>query len=116
MRKKRSPRKRSRDIDSMRSTTAPTSFSSLYMHSNARVDMGIDILGYVGLALVFVSFIVKKWWWLYAFNLCGTILLAIYAYLIKSIVFTVLEVGIAILLTYRFINELRQGRVLEKSR
>ncbi len=57
--------------------------------------------------LVFASFIVKRWTWLYAFNMTGAILLTLYAYLRGDPVFTVVEAGIVVFLAYRLYQELR---------
>lgn len=77
--------------------------------------MLIDILGYVGVALVFVSFIVKRWVWLYGFNMGGAVVLTLYAYLRGDAVFTVLEAGIALYLAARFFSEVR-ARMARASR
>ena len=68
---------------------------------------GVELIGLAGMVLVFLSFIVKKWVWLYTFNMSGAILLAIYAYLQGDIIFTVVEAGIVLFLLYRLVNELR---------
>jgi len=68
----------------------------------------VQLLGLAGMALVFMSFIVKKWTWLYAFNMSGAILLTVYAYLRGDPVFTVVELGIVIFLLYRLLGELRE--------
>ena len=60
--------------------------------------------------LIFASFIVKRWLWLYVFNLSGTILLTIYAIIIGDPVFTVVEAGIALFLGYRLLTELRHAK------
>jgi len=73
--------------------------------------MGVDpvqTIGLVGMILVFLSFLVKKWTWLYTFNMSGAILLTIYAYLKKDIIFTIVEVGIVAFLLYRLAGELKQ--------
>ncbi len=74
------------------------------------------LLGLAGMVLVFASFIVRRWVWLYAFNLAGTLLLTIYAILIGDPVFTVVEAGIALFLAYRLLGELRSsgGRLENK--
>jgi len=79
------------------------------------VEAGVEpvrLLGLAGMLLVFASFIVKRWLWLYALNLAGTLLLTLYAILIGDPVFTVVEAGIAAFLAYRLLGELR-GRGLE---
>lgn len=63
----------------------------------------VESLGIIGLILVFASFIIKKWIWLYALNLSGAILLAIYAHLVGNTIFFILQCGISILLSYRLI-------------
>jgi hypothetical protein len=65
------------------------------------------ILGLAGMALVFASFIVKDWRWLYSFNLSGATLLTLYAWLRGDPVFTAVEAGIAAFLAYRLYAELR---------
>jgi len=73
--------------------------------------IGLDtVLGYVGLLLVFTSFVVKRWEWLYAFNMSGAVILSIYAFIKGEAVFFILQTGIAVFLAYRFINELKRGR------
>ncbi len=68
------------------------------------------LLGLAGMLLIFASFIVKRWLWLYVFNLSGTILLTIYAIIIGDPVFTVVEAGIALFLGYRLLTELRHAK------
>ena len=63
-----------------------------------------------GMILVFLSFIVKRWVWLYSFNMSGALLLAIYAYLQGDMIFTVVEAGIVLFLLYRLLNELKSHR------
>lgn len=77
--------------------------------------MNVDILGYIGLTLVFTSFIVRRWVWLYTFNMLGAIILATYAYLIGNLVFTVLEAGLSFYLLLRLLEVLRGrgGKCLE---
>ena len=57
--------------------------------------------------LVFLSFIVKDWRWLYSFNLSGALLLTLYAYLRRDPIFTVVELGIAVFLAYRLFQEIK---------
>ncbi len=66
-------------------------------------------IGLVGVVLVFASFVVKDWRWLYSFNMSGAALLAVYAYLTGSMVFLVVEAGIVAFLAYRLYNELTSG-------
>ena len=66
------------------------------------------IVGLAGMLLVFLSFIVKRWSWLYAFNLAGTLLLALYAVIIGDPIFTVVEAGIALFLAWRLLREIRR--------
>ncbi len=68
------------------------------------------LLGLAGMLLIFTSFIVKRWLWLYLFNLSGTLLLTAYAVIIGDPVFTIVEAGIALFLAYRLFIELRDGR------
>jgi len=70
----------------------------------------LDLLGFAGLILVFLSFVVRKWVWLYSFNMSGAVLLTVYALLRGNIVFTILELGIALFLAHRLINEVRSRR------
>ncbi len=70
----------------------------------------VQALGLAGMLLVFASFIVKKWTWLYAFNMTGAALLALYAYLQGDPVFTVVEAGIVAFLAYRLLGEIRGRR------
>jgi len=73
--------------------------------------IGLDtVLGYIGLTLVFASFVVKRWEWLYAFNMSGAIILSIYAFIKGEAVFFILQTGIAIFLAYRLVNELKRTR------
>jgi len=67
------------------------------------------LIGLAGMILVFASFVVKRWAWLYAFNMSGAVLLTIYAYLQGDPVFTIVEAGIVGFLAYRLVNELRGG-------
>ncbi len=67
------------------------------------------LVGLAGMLLVFTSFVVKRWVWLYGFNLAGTLLLTLYAILIGDPIFTVVEAGIAVFLAYRLLGELRLG-------
>lgn len=66
------------------------------------------LVGVAGMLLVFASFIVKRWEWLYAFNLAGTLLLTLYAILVGDPVFTAVEAGIAVFLAYRLLGEIRR--------
>ncbi len=65
----------------------------------------MELLGLAGMVLVFASFIVKRWTWLYAFNMSGAILLTLYAYLRGDPVFTAVEAGIVGFLAYRLLRE-----------
>lgn len=67
----------------------------------------VELLGLAGMVLVFASFIVKRWVWLYAFNMSGAILLTLYAYLRGDPVFTAVEAGIVGFLAYRLVGEVR---------
>ena len=67
----------------------------------------VTVIGLMGAMLVFTSFIMKKWVWLYSLNLSGATLLLINAYLTKNLVFLVLQSGIVALLSYRLIRELK---------
>jgi hypothetical protein len=67
------------------------------------------IIGVTGMVLVFLSFIVKRWAWLYSFNLAGTTLLAIYAYMQKDLIFLIVETGLVFFLAYRLLNEVKNG-------
>ncbi len=77
--------------------------------------MWIDVIGYVGLGLVFASFIIKRWTWLYTLNAIGATLLTIYAYLIGNHVFTILEGGLAAYLVARICSEYRARSSQSKS-
>ncbi len=68
----------------------------------------IEVIGFIGLILVFVSFVIKSWIWLYIFNMSGSAILTLYAYLRGNLVFTILEAGIVIFLAHRLASELRQ--------
>lgn len=68
-----------------------------------------QIVGVCGMLLVFASFTIRKWIWLYSLNLAGTLLLDAYAIMRRDNVFAALELGIALFLTYRLINERRMG-------
>jgi len=67
----------------------------------------VQLIGLAGMILVFASFIVKRWVWLYTFNMTGAVLLTIYAYLQGDPVFTIVEAGIVAFLAYRLVNELK---------
>jgi hypothetical protein len=67
----------------------------------------LQTLGIIGMILVFISFVVKDWKWLYTFNMSGALILTIYAYLRKDTVFTVVEAGIVAFLLYRLVKELK---------
>ncbi|MEB3764717.1 MAG: hypothetical protein GSR77_00920 [Desulfurococcales archaeon] len=69
---------------------------------------GNQLLGLLGMILVFVSFIVKDWKWLYTFNMSGATILAIYAYLNNDPIFTIVEAGIVLFLAIRLARELRE--------
>ncbi len=73
----------------------------------------VELLGLLGMILVFLSFIVKDWRWLYSFNLSGALLLTLYAYLRRDPIFTIVELGIALFLAYRLVEELKSRRVGE---
>ncbi len=68
------------------------------------------VIGVLGLLLVFTSFIVRNWVWLYSFNLSGAVLLTIYAYMIGDPIFTIVEAGISAFLSYRLVSEIRSRR------
>jgi len=70
----------------------------------------VELLGLAGMILVFLSFIVKDWRWLYGFNMSGAILLTLYAYLRGDPIFTIVEAGIVVFLAYRLAGELRRTR------
>ena len=70
----------------------------------------IECIGFLGLVLVFVSFIIKRWLWLYTFNMIGSAILTIYAYLRGNLIFTVLEAGLVFFLLRRFLEELKSKR------
>ncbi|MEB3816691.1 MAG: hypothetical protein LRS46_01940 [Desulfurococcales archaeon] len=70
----------------------------------------LELLGLAGMLLVFASFIVKRWVWLYALNLSGTVTLTVYAYLRGDPIFTVVEAGIAFFLAYRLGGEVLSSR------
>ncbi len=65
----------------------------------------IDLIGLVGMILVFLSFIVKRWLWLYLFNASGAAFLALYAYLEGNMIFLLVELGILFFLSYRLVQE-----------
>ncbi|MEB3859719.1 MAG: hypothetical protein LRS43_00755 [Desulfurococcales archaeon] len=70
------------------------------------------LIGIAGLLLVFTSFTVKNWLWLYSFNLTGALLLTLYAYLIRDPIFTIVEAGISGFLAYRLLSELKRRKTL----
>ena len=70
----------------------------------------VQLLGVAGILLVFASFIVKKWVWLYSFNMTGAFLLAVYAYLKGDYVFLVVESGIVVFLLARLYNEVKSKK------
>ncbi len=67
----------------------------------------MDVLGYLGLCLVFASFLVKRWSWLYTLNGLGASILAVYAYMIGNKVFTILESVLALYLFAKLYREYR---------
>jgi len=70
----------------------------------------VQAIGLAGMLLVFASFIVKRWTWLYTLNMAGAALLTLYAYLQGDPIFTVVEAGIVAFLAYRLWGELRERR------
>ncbi|MCE4599118.1 MAG: hypothetical protein F7C81_02860 [Desulfurococcales archaeon] len=68
------------------------------------------LIGLAGMILVFASFIVKRWTWLYTFNASGATLLALYALLRDDAIFFVVEVGIVMFLLYKLSRELAVNR------
>jgi len=72
-----------------------------------------EVLGYLGLCLVFASFAVKRWSWLYTLNGMGAVVLAIYAYLVGNTVFTLLE---SVLAAYLFTKLYREYRSRNRKR
>jgi len=70
----------------------------------------VEALGLAGMLLVFASFTVRRWAWLYAFNMSGAVLLTLYAYLRGDPVFTAVEAGIVAFLAYRLASELARKR------
>ncbi|MEB2837115.1 MAG: hypothetical protein GSR80_001269 [Desulfurococcales archaeon] len=70
----------------------------------------LEALGLAGMVLVFASFVVKSWVWLYSLNLSGTVVLTLYAYLRRDPIFTVVEAGIALFLAYRLAGEIKGRR------
>jgi lipid-A-disaccharide synthase-like uncharacterized protein len=67
-----------------------------------------QLLGLAGMLLVFASFLVKRWLWLYSLNMSGALLLTVYAYLRRDPIFTIVEAWITGFLAYRLVNELRE--------
>ncbi len=78
--------------------------------------MWVETLGYLGMCLVFASFIVKRWSWLYSLNAVGALILALYAYLIGNAVFTILECGLAAYLFARLYSEYKSRSSQSRSR
>lgn len=79
-----------------------------YIKKNTGVNMELpQLIGAFGMLLIFSSFIVKAWKWLYTLNFIGTIFLATYAYILGDIVFMTMETGILLFLTYRIMDEIR---------
>ena len=74
------------------------------------MQLNPDLLGLTGMILVFASFIVKDWRWLYSFNMTGAALLAAYAYILDNKVFLAVETGIVAFLAYRLAGEIRGRR------
>lgn len=70
----------------------------------------MEVVGLIGLVLVFASFVIRNWVWLYALNLSGALMLAVYAFLVGNIIFLVLQCGIALLLTYRLIITIKNKK------
>jgi len=67
-----------------------------------------ELLGLAGMLLVFASFLVKRWVWLYSLNMSGALLLTLYAYLRRDPVFTIVEAWITGFLAFRLVSELRE--------
>ncbi len=70
-----------------------------------------SLVGLSGMFFVFLSFIIKKWIWLYTFNLTGTSLLALYAYLKHDLIFLIVEAGLVFFLSYRLVNEIKEKKL-----
>ncbi len=64
------------------------------------------LIGLTGMLLVFASFVVKRWTWLYTFNASGASLLAVYALLRGDVIFFTVEIGIVAFLLYRLKREI----------
>lgn len=75
----------------------------------------VQLIGVIGMLLVFTSFTIRNWMWLYMFNLLGTLLLDVYAIIRRDAVFAALESGIALFLAYRLIGEYRKSRRLSSN-
>lgn len=71
----------------------------------------ITSIGVTGLILVFLSFLVQNWRWLYLFNGLGSFLLALYAFLQGNWIFTVLESGIVFFLLLQLYKELHTPEI-----
>jgi len=74
------------------------------------------VLGYIGLGLVFASFVIKRWTWLYTLNALGATVLAIYAHLVGNTVFTILEGGLAIYLLTKLYSEYKSRSSQSRSK
>ena len=70
----------------------------------------VTLIGLTGMALVFASFTVKRWAWLYSFNMSGAIVLAVYAAMRGDPIFVAVEAGLAAFLAHKLYRELSSRR------
>lgn len=68
------------------------------------------LIGAAGLVLVLISFSVRKFLWIYSFNLTGTLLLLAYSIILGDPIFITLQISIGLILIYRLFNELKSKK------
>ena len=70
-----------------------------------------SFIGFAGLILVFISFTVRKFHWIYGVNIIGTGLLEIYSIILGNFVFIAAEGMILVVLSYRFAREVKMQKI-----
>ena len=72
--------------------------------------MLVDLIGVAGLILILYSYLQKSIKTMYGLNSVGSIILGIYAFLLSSWVFLVLEIAIASITAYDYTHYRRKGK------